>query len=235
MEDYLSDNIAHDNGLRGQLNGDWLLGGVHQFNALAGAEVRETLAENNAVTRYGYDEDSGTFKTVNSTTPYNTLYGYTMTIGDNTGGIIKSRKRYFSYYGNASYSFDSKYVATGSFRFDDYTLLGIDRSKRAKPFWSAGLRWNAAKEDFISSVSWITDLAFRATIGTGGNVPRGGSNITVLSISGVDSRTNQPIASIQAPGNTEPGQSIWAQISIFSKASYWDLLICIPKNQIISW
>lgn len=191
----------YDTDVRAQLNANFIWEGGTQLTALGGVEARETGFESGGTTRYGFNSDTYTSQAFNPTTPYMTLYGYTQTQGDNFVALGIGTKRYLSFYGNAAYSYLGRYVATGSVRFDDYTLLGVDRDNRAVPFWSGGLRWNATRETFLSSVSWLTDLAVRATIGTGGSVPVSGSNIPVLAISGTDGRTQQPVAGILSPAN----------------------------------
>jgi len=200
-----SHQTAYDTGLRGQLNANLNLKNAHQINVIAGAEIRETGNTGSSETRYGYDIDTKTTQPVNPTTSYMTIYGYSTTLGNNLSSLVDNKKRFLSYYSNASYAYHDKYIATASLRFDDYTLLGIDRSKRARPFWSAGLRWNAEKEGFMEQVNFVDNLGLRATIGTSGVVPQGGSNITLLSVSGTDSRTGQPIATISSPGNSDLG------------------------------
>ncbi|MCD0488596.1 SusC/RagA family TonB-linked outer membrane protein [Pedobacter sp. MC2016-14] len=242
----------YDTGVRGQLNANVTWKTDHQFNALAGAEIRETGGSNSSVTRYGYDEDTRSIKVVNPTVSYPTIYGYNTTLGNNLSGLSLSRKRFFSYYGNAAYSYKSKYILTGSARVDDYTLLGIDRSKRVNPFWSAAVKWNASKEDFFSSVDWISNLAFRTSYGTSGNIPQGGSNITLLSVSSnVDPRTQQPIASISSPGNSDLGWEttksfnfgtdfslfkgrLSSNVDFFSKKSS-GILYSLPFNATYGW
>jgi TonB-linked SusC/RagA family outer membrane protein len=199
-----TDGNAYDNTFRGQVNFNptW---GRHQLVALAGTEMRETYSKSYGSTRYGYNGDTNTSQSTNAITPYTTLYGYTQPIGDNLGAISEKISRYLSYYANASYTFDQKYIVSGSVRFDDFTLLGVDRSKRAIPLWSAGLKWNAKNERFLQDVNWLSNVSLRATLGTGGSVPLAGSNITVINVSGTDSRTGQPIASISNPGNDQLG------------------------------
>lgn len=198
-------NNSSETALRGQLNADVTFAKDHHFTAIAGTELRETQAGNTSETRYGYNEDTGAVGIANPSVSYMTMYGYTQTLGNNLSGLVMSRKRFLSYYSNASYNYKDKYFATGSVRFDDYTMMGVDRSKRAKPFWSLGLRWNANQEEFIKSTDWLNTLALRATIGTSGVVPQGGSNIPVLTLTGSDSRTGQPIASIETPANSDLG------------------------------
>jgi TonB-linked SusC/RagA family outer membrane protein len=198
---YQAVQSSYDTDARGQLNANFLWDEGTQLTALAGVEVRENGAELSASTRYGFNSDVNSSQTFNPTVPYMTMYGYTQTLGDNLTSISLSRKRFFSYYSNAAYSFRNRYAITGSVRFDDYTLLGVDRDNRATPFWSGGLRWNAARENFLSSVSWLTDLALRTSIGTSGSVPLTGNVIPLLTVGGVDFRTQQPIAAINTPAN----------------------------------
>jgi len=197
-------NNAMETAIRGQLNSEFKLGKDHHFNAIAGTEIRETESSNTSEIRYGYNSDTRTIAQVNPTVQLPTMYGYTQSIGTTQSSLGAGRKRFLSYYGNASYSYQEKYFLTGSARFDDYTLLGLDRSKRAKPFWSVGMRWNASKETFIQQFEWLNSLSLRATIGTSGVVPQGGSNITIINI-GTDDRVGQPTANIETPANSDLG------------------------------
>jgi len=196
---------SSETSFRGQLNAEFNISGKHQFNAIAGSEIRETQSENTDETRYGYDADTRSVKTVNPTVEYPTMYGYPQILGTNLSGLAASRKRYLSYYSNASYSYMDKYFVTGSVRFDDYTLLGLDRSKRAKPFWSVGLRWNANKEAFLKDLNWLDAFSIRATLGTAGVVPTAGTNVALINLPGTDYRTNQPYATIETPANSQLG------------------------------
>ncbi|WP_345948941.1 SusC/RagA family TonB-linked outer membrane protein [Mucilaginibacter sp. PAMB04274] len=206
---------AYDTGVRGQLNYDHTFRSVHQLTALAGTEIRETGTNTTSSTRYGYNQDANSIGSFNPSVSYMTLYGYSSTLGNNLSGISATKRRYLSYYGNAGYSYDNKYFVTGSIRFDDATLIGVDRSVRAKPFWSAGIRWNADKENFLAKVEWLSGLAFRASLGTSGTIPTLGSNVTLLSVSNSsDSRTGLTTASITTPANSTLSWSTTRQLNI---------------------
>jgi len=201
----LSDISSYDNSYRGQLNFDkrW---NKHQVVALGGIEMRETYNKGYSSTRYGYNSDDNSSKPYNPIGQYDTMYGYTnYTYSDNLGTISESKNRYLSYFANASYTYDDKYIASGSIRFEDYTLLGLDRKNRSLPLWSAGLKWNAKKENFLQDVNWLSSVSLRTTLGIGGSVPLAGSNTTVISISGTDPRTGQPVANIVTPGDQNLG------------------------------
>lgn len=212
---YESVPTAYDTDVRGQLNFDHSWKEGHQVTALAGTEIRETGTSTTSSTRYGYNQDANSIGVFNPGASLPTLYGYSTTLSNNLSGISANRRRYLSYYANAGYSFQDKYFATGSVRFDDATMVGVDRSVRAKPFWSAGFRWNASKEDFLSNVSWLSKLAIRTSIGTSGTVPTTGTNIALLSVSSTsDSRTGLTTASISTPANTTLRWSTTRQINL---------------------
>jgi TonB-dependent SusC/RagA subfamily outer membrane receptor len=145
---YLSDNNGYDYNFRSQLNFSKRFSGDHQVTALAAAEIRETYFKSYSATRYGYNSDLNTAATIQPNVSYNTMYGWSQSLSDPLSALGEKKSRYLSYLSNASYSFKDKYIATASIRFDDYTFLGLERSKRARPFWSAGLRWNASKDLF---------------------------------------------------------------------------------------
>ena len=201
----LTDGNAWDYNLRGLLNVNYNFNADHQLTALAGTEIRQTNARSYNSIRYGYDPDANSFATVNPTIPFMTMYGWTTTLGSNQSGVSEQRNRYLSYFGNAAYTYKNRYNVSGSMRFDDYTLLGLERSKRAKPFWSAGVKWTATQEDFMQGISWLNNLGLRLTYGTGGSVPQGGYNVPVITLNTTDPNTQLPIATIQNPANQQLG------------------------------
>jgi outer membrane receptor protein involved in Fe transport len=137
--------------------------------------------------------------------PYTVIYGYTNPIPNLTLPVNEQNKRYLSYYGNMGYTYNNKYSATASVRFDDATLFGVDRNKRARPFWSAGLKWNAKQEDFMQNMNWLSQLDLRATYGTGGAIPLGGNSVTVLTAGANDPYTQQQVLTILRAANQNLG------------------------------
>ncbi|WP_345951387.1 SusC/RagA family TonB-linked outer membrane protein [Mucilaginibacter sp. PAMB04274] len=200
---YKTTNGTYDDySVRGQLNinKSWK---DHHIDFLGGSEIRQFKYNGGQQTRYGYNEDISTSVAVNPTVSYATLFGGTSTLGYADGNIYKDTKRYLSYFGLATYSFQNKYYASGSVRFDDYTNQGLDRRQRAIPLYSAGLRWNAKREDFLKDVSWISSLNVRATLGTGGSIPNTGNSYATISLGSNDPNTGQPTASIVVPANSQ--------------------------------
>ncbi|WP_343674264.1 SusC/RagA family TonB-linked outer membrane protein [Chitinophaga sp.] len=200
---YLANSLNSEYALRGQLNFNKAIRTNHHINALAGTEIRQAYTKGDNATRYGYDQDANTFGAINPTVYNMTMYGYTQQIGNNLSSITEQRNRYLSYFGNFSYNYKSKYDVSGSVRFDDYTLLGLDRSKRAKPFWSVGAKWNVQQESFLQPYSWLSNLNIRATIGTGGSVPLAGYNKAIVNLGNTDPNTQLPYGTISNPANQQ--------------------------------
>ena len=160
-----SRGLSDDYGLRGQLNADKNFGEDHHFDAILGTEIREAKYEGSEQALYGYDEQRSTSVPVSTVVHYATLTNSRSRL-PNLGMLFKSRTRYLSYYGNGTYSYLNRYFVSGSFRFDDINILGVDRRDRARPLWSSGLRWDIKREVFLQDVNWISSLSIRGTIGT---------------------------------------------------------------------
>jgi TonB-linked SusC/RagA family outer membrane protein len=75
----------------------------------------------------------------------------------------------------AEYSFDNKYMLSGSFRRDASSKFHPD--VRWGNFWSVGGAWRAKQETFLAHIEQIDNLRLRASYGTQGNDAISGSNL----------------------------------------------------------
>ncbi len=69
--------------------------------------------------------------------------------------------------GAVNYSYDERYLADLSIRFNGSSVFGSDN--RWGTFWSTGLGWNIHKEKFMENVSWVNLMKLRASYGLTGN------------------------------------------------------------------
>ena len=86
------------------------------------------------------------------------------------GGVpsgSESTTRSLGITGAANYSYDERYLADVSLRFNGSSVFGSDN--RWGTFWSAGLGWNLHKEHFMERAKWLTLCKFRVTYGLTGN------------------------------------------------------------------
>lgn len=67
----------------------------------------------------------------------------------------------------ASYSFDGKYILTGTIRRDGFS--GFSSKNKTATFPSLAFAWRVSKEDFVQQFSWLTDLKLRLSYGSTGN------------------------------------------------------------------
>jgi len=125
-----SRDISQAYTLRGQLNYNRAFG-KHSVMAIGGMEVSRTTLDNNAYpTRFGYNDQAGTFSIFNyadySAGLYrpDMLYGQSLTAG--IGAISFRDTRFTSWYGNASYEFDRRFLVSGSVRLDLTNFFGTD-------------------------------------------------------------------------------------------------------------
>lgn len=87
---------------------------------------------------------------------------YTPTIGS-----FEVSEGLFSYFANAQYDYDERFVLTGSIR-RDASFRFVDDNKWGT-FWSVGGAWNLDQESFIKDNTALNVLKLRASYGTSGN------------------------------------------------------------------
>ena len=192
---------------RNQVNYNRNFGLRHEVSFLAGAEVNNIVNEVfGNPTPYGYNDQTltvglfpngpgGTFFPIRNWLGNNQTFPYANSFSYRT-------ERYFSAFGNASYTFDRKYTLSGSYRTDASNLITDDPKYRYAPFWSAGIGWQIYKEKFLSNIRWIDRMNVRATFGYNGNVDRSTSFRPLISTGGTPNiYTNDFTGTISSFGN----------------------------------
>ncbi|MFT4205315.1 MAG: SusC/RagA family TonB-linked outer membrane protein [Chitinophagaceae bacterium] len=154
---------------RQQLNVDKDFARKHHLTAIAGSEIRDSKMEFDSKYQYNYDPQVLTSTPVDEvllSNFYNGILGYP---SFDRGSRSEITRRFVSFYGNAGYSYQNKYLLTTSARWDRSNLWGTSSKYQNKPIWSVGAGWNIEKEDFFH-VDWVNQLKLRFTHGTSGNV-----------------------------------------------------------------
>lgn len=176
----LQNYTLNDDNFRTQFNYNHTFSGKHAITALAGGEISQSVTTGYGLTTYGYDPQFGTAV---SNLNYNTSYptnpsGGSATIPDpGNGPVTVSTYRYVSYFANAGYTYDNRYMVNLSGRKDGANIFGVKANDKITPLWSAGLGWMASHEGFYH-LSWLPYLKFRATYGFTGNVYNGSAYTT---------------------------------------------------------
>ncbi|WP_255431042.1 SusC/RagA family TonB-linked outer membrane protein [Pedobacter sp. N36a] len=183
---YQLDKSSNNYTFRNQLNFNRGFGkneNEHYVAAIAGFEMRQTFSPvSNESLHFGYDPQTIQFVNLDDDVLVDGIASYfngNRTIGRLGTSQMERRHRYTSRYANMSYTFQGKYNATASVRMDNSDLFGVDYKDKNRPFWSAGLAWNASSEEFLKKLSWLNTLKLRATYGTNGNVDQSTTSFIV--------------------------------------------------------
>lgn len=169
--------IAADN-LRGQLNFNRTINALHEVTTLLGAEAREFRTSNYTRTSYGYDKEHGTAVTnLDFITTYPTNPSSSKRLPSVSGDVQETVQRFVSYYMNAGYTYDKRYIFSISARRDGANLFGVRTNQKITPLWSAGVAWQLGNEKFYRWTG-MPYLKVRATYGFNGNVYNGTAYLT---------------------------------------------------------
>ncbi|PUZ28806.1 hypothetical protein DCC81_04795 [Chitinophaga parva] len=77
-------------------------------------------------------------------------------------------------FATGSYNYKEKYFVDGSIRRDGSSRFGSNT--KYGTFYSVGLAWDVAKEEFMHNIEWVNTLKVRGSIGSSGNFNIGNYN-----------------------------------------------------------
>ncbi len=169
---YSDDNTSRNYNFRQQLDFNKTFNEKHNVVALAGMELRDNKLNYESRHWYNYDPEMLSHAEINNellTSYFFGVWGYGALDPDAQNEL---RNRYVSLYANAAYSYDDRYILSGSVRWDRSNLWSTDSKYQNKPAWSVGLSWNIDREGFMESADWVNMLKLRASYGIGGNVAK---------------------------------------------------------------
>ena len=132
--------------------------GKHNISALAGYSYLENIYKGFGAQRSGFETDLFGYNNLGS--------GYNYRLGDVYS--YKGKSNLVSFFGRANYSYDSKYMFTGTLRRDGSSRFGENNKWGLFP--SASVAWKITGEDFMKSTeNWLTNLKLRVGYGVTGN------------------------------------------------------------------
>lgn len=170
---YSNDNTKRSYNFRQQLNFSKRFNDKHDLVWILGQEVRHSKIEYFETSLFGYDPELLTWPAFNEKdlAYFSGLLGTAQLDHNNTTAKRELVNRFVSFYSNASYTFNDRYVLSGSIRWDRSNLWGTSSKYQNKPLWSVGGSWNIDHESFFN-IPVIDMLKFRASYGIGGNIGR---------------------------------------------------------------
>jgi hypothetical protein len=184
----------------------------HQINALGGFEVKDYKFFHSYQTLYGYNTDNAT------SLPVDYFTNFTQQIGGSVSKIAYGNNQYgitdhfISYYVNASYTYNAKYVVSSSFRRDESNLFGVRANQKGVPLYSAGFAWHISDEAFYK-LKFLPYLNLRITGGYNGNLSKNISAYTTAKVMDYNNLFNQIQQIIINPPNPDLS---WERIKIIN-------------------
>lgn len=172
----------------------------HQITAVAGAEVRGLKRFIDVLRLFGYNQGMPSSNGVIYDSVFPMYYApFTVKKIEFRNLNRNETDRYISYYLNAKYIFQRRYILSGSIRKDESNLFGVSTNQKGVPLWSVGASWEMNQEGFYH-VGWLPFLKLRITNGYKGNVDKTVSAFTTVRNDGQGNWQTQ-VASIVNPPN----------------------------------
>ena len=172
------------------------------LTALLGSEISNIRTTGKSNTSYGYDKSVGSIINTDFRNYYPTAPLGTSLLIPNINGFSGLTDRFISYFGNAAYVWNYRYILSASGRIDRSNLFGVKTNKKSVPLYSAGIAWDISKEDFYKS-SWVPYLKLRATYGYNGNIDKTTAAVTTIQQSNNSYYSGYPFARILNPNNPQ--------------------------------
>lgn len=199
LNQFFNKQIAHSG--RAQLDYDRVFDNKHEINFLGGLDIREISLNSSNLQLYGFDPQTYTYQTqLDYLTYYPTRPRSNARLPNPVPDLGKTVDRYLSYFSNFSYSYENRYILSGSVRWDASNLFGVRSNQKGIPLWSSGIAWLVNREKFYDW-DWMPELKLRFTYGYNGNVDK---TTTVFPTAYYDVSwvTGLKTATITSPGNS---------------------------------
>lgn len=190
---------------RTQLNFNRVFAQKHRVSAIAGNEISRNTSDNNGLpTRFGYNDQAGSFSTFNyadyNAGSYNADMLGTSRPTASIGSYAFVDNRFVSWYANTSYEYNNRFILSGSIRLDQTNFFGTDPRYRYKPLWSAGGTYKLAQEKFFN-VPLIDRLDLRASYGINGNISLNSGPFLIITPGSYSNYTGDVSYGITSPPN----------------------------------
>ena len=130
--------------------------GKHSLDVLAGMEANQYNTE-----QFDANRQQIQFQNYNYAYVGNATGNMTMTSGADQYKLL-------SYFGKFNYSYNSKYLLSGSLRYDGSSKFGVNNRFALFPAVSGG--WRISQEDFMAGSKVVSDLKLRASWGKNGSL-----------------------------------------------------------------
>jgi TonB-linked SusC/RagA family outer membrane protein len=134
--------------------------GKHDLGAFVGQQTKFADRQNSFNNGYGYQYDKGGV-------PFTDYRIIKMLLEGNYNyyGLNRFYDRYAAFFLSANYAYDSKYIFTGTVRYDGSNRMGESSVARWLPTWTLSGAWNVDEEAFVKKIDQISYLKLRGGYG----------------------------------------------------------------------
>ncbi len=142
---------------------------AHEWEVMAGTEVRKTWYSSIGSTGYGFDRKTLTTKPVifPNETWARSFPLHTKAYSENA---------FASFFSTGSYSLLQRYTFGASVRFDGSDIFGVSKKYRFLPLYSFSGLWRISNEKFMKRFTKIDNWVVRASYGVQGNIDKNTSS-----------------------------------------------------------
>ena len=141
---------------------DFSIKDVHNLSFLLGQEIYHSQYKENKLTAHLFDKDISAETALN-----NMALGEPYASSSDTYTLRSTPNRTASFFGQASYNYDHKYLLSATLRADGSTKFAPGNQWGWFPSISGA--WVINKEKFLKDVRWLDQLKLRASFGLAGN------------------------------------------------------------------
>lgn len=155
---FTNDLMTYD--IRNSINYKKTFNDVHELEGLAGLEIRSVDRKSDNFTAYGLQYDRGLTA---FTDPR--ILEKIINEGGSYFGTNEQRERAVGLFSKIGYTYDRRYTATITGRYDGSNRQGNSESSRWLPTYTIGGKWNIKQESFLKDNTTISNLGLRASYG----------------------------------------------------------------------
>jgi TonB-linked SusC/RagA family outer membrane protein len=146
--------------LRNSVNYRNIFGDKHELEGLFGTEMRVVDRSSDNFTAAGLQYDRGLTAFTDPRIIEKIING-----GDSYYGFNEEKERTVGFFGKVGYTYDRRYTASVTGRYDGSNRQGNSDSSRWLPTYTFSGKWNVAEEKFMKNVESVNTLALRASYG----------------------------------------------------------------------
>ncbi|MFD1605156.1 SusC/RagA family TonB-linked outer membrane protein [Flavobacterium artemisiae] len=132
----------------------------HELEGLFGTELRVVDRNSDNFTAAGLQYDRGLTAFTDPRLIEKIING-----GDSYYGFNVEKERTVGFFGKVGYTYDRRYTASVTGRYDGSNRQGNSDSSRWLPTYTFSGKWNVAEENFMKNIESVNTLAVRASYG----------------------------------------------------------------------